>query len=63
MNKIAGLVDQILVNKFKCVSTRELESEIDLIIYRLYKLSAEDIQYLDPSQHIFESNSQKELFP
>ena len=56
MTKIAGLVDQILGNKFKCVSTRELESQIDLIIYRLYKLSDEDIQYLDPSQHVVESN-------
>lgn len=56
MTKIAGLVDQILGKKFKGVSTRELESQIDVIIYRLYKLSAEDIQYLDPSQHVIESN-------
>jgi len=52
MTKVAGLVDQILVNKLTGNDTKELESKIDSIVYMIYKLSEDDILYLSPSQNI-----------
>ena len=52
MTKVAGLVDQILSNKLRGVSTIEMESEIDLIVYEIYNLSDDDILFLNSSSKI-----------
>ena len=51
MSKVAGLVDQIINFKKAKVNTKELETQIDIIVYKLYKLyyfTASEVNLIDP---------------
>ncbi|GAB4348314.1 MAG: hypothetical protein OHK0038_27800 [Flammeovirgaceae bacterium] len=43
-----ALVEQILAKKEKGEDTTALEREIDLLVYRLYELSYEEVKVIDP---------------
>ena len=46
-NKIVGLVDKVIVGKKNNEDTRELEEEIDKIVYKLYDLMEEEIRIVE----------------
>ena len=64
---ITDIVHQILASKSKNLNTNELETQIDLIVFKLYNLSYEEIKLIDPeiekliSQKDYESKSIEEL--
>ena len=45
--KIVGLVDKVIEGKKNNIDTRELEEEIDKIVYELYDLSNEEIKIIE----------------
>ena len=46
-DKIVGLVNKVIVGKKNNEDTRELEEEIDRIVYRLYDLTEEEINIIE----------------
>ena len=43
------LVDQIIENKKDNIDTKELENEIDQLVYQLYELTEEEIEIIENS--------------
>ena len=47
-NEIKSLVDQILIDKKLGKDTKELEDKIDLMVYKLYELTYDEVKIVDP---------------
>ena len=45
--KIENLVDRVIEGKKNNIDTKELEEEIDRIVYKLYDLSEEEIKIIE----------------
>ena len=45
--KIVGLVDKVIEGKKNNIDTKELEEEIDRIVYTLYGLTEEEIKIIE----------------
>ena len=46
---IDSLVEKIYENKLNSMDTQELELEIDLIVYKLYNLTLDEVKQIDPN--------------
>ena len=46
-DKIINLVDRIIEGKKSGIDMRELEEEVDRLVYRLYELSEEEIKIIE----------------
>lgn len=57
--KLIDLVDETLESKLKGINTKELEQQIDDIVYRIYGLTYNEVKIIDPefplSQEEYES--------
>ncbi|WP_288624208.1 hypothetical protein [uncultured Brachyspira sp.] len=46
-DKIINLVDRIIEGKKSGIDMRELEEEVDRLVYKLYELSEEEIKIIE----------------
>ena len=46
------LVDKIIENKNSNIDTNELEHEVDTLVYKLYKLKDEDIEFIENNSNL-----------
>ena len=50
-NEFEALVDKILYNKGQNNDTTRLEKDVDALVYKLYKLTDEEIRFLESNNH------------
>lgn len=48
LTSLVGLVDSVIMKKSQNMDASVLEEQIDVMVYRIYKLTYEEVKFIDP---------------